>query len=72
MKLYELNSRCKIKLLTDVTGPPGMRILQAGEEITFYHIDGMYSYCRDKDGHIVHIPAWEEVELVDANSSGED
>jgi len=31
----------------------------------FHHIDGMYSYCHDKDGEICHYKAWTEVEILD-------
>jgi hypothetical protein len=30
----------------------------------FYHIDGMYSYCKNKEGETVHLVAWAEVEVV--------
>lgn len=29
--------------------------------IFFDHIDGMYSYCRDMLGNIIHLTAWLEV-----------
>ena len=32
------------------------------ERITFHHIDGMYSYCTDKDGNVVNLNACTEVE----------
>ena len=35
------------------------------EEIyTFHHIDGMYSYCKDSAGNVVHLPAWSDIEVV--------
>lgn len=31
--------------------------------LLFHHIDGMYSYCTDENGDVVHIPAWAEVNI---------
>ncbi len=33
--------------------------------VTFHHLDGMYSYCTDDDGHVWHLAAYAEVEIVD-------
>lgn len=30
----------------------------------FHHIDGMYSYCHDKEGNVCHYKAWMEVEPI--------
>lgn len=35
-----------------------------GLEFKFEHIDGMYSYCHDKDDNLCHYPAWMEVEII--------
>lgn len=48
MKLYEVPRHSTV-------------ILDTGEEIYFYRIDGMYSYCKNKEGDVVHLPAWTEV-----------
>ena len=32
--------------------------------LEFHHIDGMYSYSKDKDGNVVHLAAWTEVEVI--------
>jgi len=56
MKLYELSKR-----------NIWVREKETGYEFLFYHIDGMYSFCKDRDGNIVHPAAWTEVELVDEN-----
>jgi len=64
MKLYDVPRNTKIRTMTSCAAPPGARVVQQMEELHFSHIDGMYSYCKDKDGKIVHIPAWEEVEIV--------
>ena len=36
-------------------------ILEDGQEIYFYRVDGMYSYCKNKEGDVVHLPAWTDV-----------
>ena len=38
-------------------------ILQNGEELEFKHIDGMYSYCITKEGKVVHLAAWSDVQV---------
>lgn len=52
MKLYELprNTKFKIKGFDEI--------------FTLDHIDGMYSFCLDKDGNVVHIVAYAEVDEV--------
>lgn len=34
-------------------------------ELNFYRVDGMYSYCTDDKGNVYHIPATEEVEVIE-------
>ena len=63
MKLYEVPNRTTVRLLEDDDGPPSSLPLKAGDVVEFDHIDGMYSYCL-KDGKIVHIKAWTQVEIV--------
>lgn len=38
-------------------------ILDTGEEIYFYRVDGMYSYCKNKEGDVVHLAAWIDVTI---------
>jgi hypothetical protein len=38
--------------------------LPDGTELDFHHIDGMYSFCTDKDGRVHHIAAWSDVEII--------
>ena len=44
-------------------------ILASGRELNFKHIDGMYSYCTDDDGNVVHLSAWTEVQIKE-NTNG--
>ena len=44
--------------------PKYSRIKVGGMELDFHHIDGMYSYCTDKDGKVRHIAAWADVEVL--------
>lgn len=50
MKLYEV--------------PQRTWIMVDGEKIFFDHIDGMYSYCLDEGGNVVHISASADVEIM--------
>lgn len=70
MKLYEAKRNVRIRVLEDHLVPPGAKPILKGDELFFVNLDGMYSYCKDKDGQIVHLVAWAEVEEVeDANTS---
>lgn len=52
MKLYEVPRNTRVKLET-------------GDEVNFHHIDGMYSYCTDDNGNVLHLAAWTDVEVKD-------
>lgn len=54
--LYDIPRRSYIKIKDDIGNY---------EYLFFDHIDGAYSYCKDKYGNVVHITAWAIVELVD-------
>ena len=64
MKLYQAQNKTWIKLVDDAKAPPGARLTKAREELFFDHLDGMYSFCKDKEGNIVHIPAYQEVDIL--------
>lgn len=56
MNLYEVPRNTKIKFKDN-----------EGNEtaLLFHHVDGMYSYCTDDDGHVVHLAAWTDVEVAE-------
>lgn len=65
MKLYDVPRESYIRVLEDVYTPPGSPKIKAGDVIFFDHIDGMYSFCMDKDKkYVLHLAAFSEVELV--------
>ncbi len=61
MKLYECNRNTWVIPTQETQAPPGARQVSVGEPIKFHHLDGMYSYCTDVHGNVVHLPAWQEV-----------
>lgn len=65
MELYKVPDNSFVKVLRGLEGPPGARNGITGEVLFFHHVDGMYSYCKDKDGNTVHLKAWTEVEVVE-------
>lgn len=70
MKLYEVPRNTKVRLLENADLPPEHRGLAQQEVVLFHHVDGMYSYCTNAEGFIVHPAAWTEVEIVsDENST---
>jgi hypothetical protein len=56
MNLYEVPRNTKIKFKDN-----------EGNETTllFGHVDGMYSYCTDDNGNVVHLAAWADVEVAE-------
>lgn len=51
MKLYEVPARTWIKV--------------AGVKLFYDHPDGMYSYCLDEGGNVVHVAMNQDVELAE-------
>lgn len=45
--------------------PPEAIKPTTGEIFHFFHIDGMYSYCANNKGEVVHLPAWANVTVLD-------
>ena len=64
MKLYEVPRNTYVKVLEAEAPPPGALAIDVEQIVYFSHIDGMYSFCETKDGDIVHLKAWTEVEIV--------
>jgi hypothetical protein len=55
MKLFEVPKNTRV-------------VLSDGTELNFAHIDGMYSYCTDDDGKVVHLAAWTEVTIKEKSA----
>jgi hypothetical protein len=64
MKLHEVPRNTRVRVTEPLTPPPGGLPIEA-KEYDFYHIDGMYSYCKDDEDNVVHLAAWTEVEIVE-------
>jgi len=64
MKLYNVPNNTKINVLENILIPPGAIYIKRNEELMFYHIDGMYSYCKNKNGNVVHLVAWADVKII--------
>lgn len=54
IKLYEVPRNSRI-------------VIGDGKELNFSHVDGMYSYCTDDEGNVVHLAAWTEVQVKEKN-----
>lgn len=70
-ELHKVPNNTKVRVVESNRPPPGARPVLVGEEIMFHHIDGMYSYCHDKQGRVVHLAAWTEVEIVEETDNEE-
>lgn len=66
MKLYEVprDRQKRVRMLAVPTLPHASPPIAEGEVLTFGHVDGMYSFCTNDKGQIVHPAAWTEVEVV--------
>ena len=64
MKLYNVPTNSRIKVIVEDKVPPGKHPIKEGEELNFINIDGMYSHCTKDNGEVVHLAAWTEVELI--------
>ncbi len=69
MKLCDVPDHTLVKLIETPRIPIGAPLVNKGDKIMFYKIDGMYSFCKTSRGQICHIGALSEVEIV--NKSGE-
>mgnify|MGYP003978674037 FL=1 len=64
MKLYNVKPQTWVRIISNNKNPIASIPTQEGELIFFDHLDGAYSYCKDKDNNVVHLSASTEVELV--------
>jgi hypothetical protein len=65
IELYNLDRGTWFKIVdSKVKVPVAHQEPDNNKIFKFHHIDGMYSYCTDKDGNVVHLAAWTEVEVV--------
>ena len=64
MKLYEVPRRTKIRLIGDAYVPPSAVHLKDNDVLLFDHLDGMYAFCYDVSGNIVHPMVTSEVEVI--------
>jgi hypothetical protein len=71
MELYHVPPNSRIRVTEAGNPPPGGIAPEVGKEYNFAHIDGMYSYCTDDYGNVVHLRAWTEVEIIDDKSKTE-
>jgi hypothetical protein len=67
MKLHEVPNQTWVKVKSVHEGsartPPGAPAVEDQQVIFFDHLDGMFSYCKDLKGNVVHLIAWAEVEV---------
>lgn len=63
--LYELRKGDKFKITDeDLKVPLAHDKVDLVAEYWFGHIDGMYSYCKDMAGNVVHFAAWTKVKKL--------
>lgn len=65
MKLYDVPMDTRIRLKAGkYSVPQGQIQVVRDVEINFSHLDGMYSFCTDDDGNVVHLAGYSEVDVV--------
>ena len=60
--LYDVPRYSRIKIVYE--SDTEHTIERTDEEFEFDHIDGMYSYCTDDEGNVIHLAAWTPVEII--------
>ena len=66
MELHTVPRRSYVRVLDKETKiPPGSLDINQNDILFFDHVDGMYSFCKDPGGNIVHLIAWAEVEILE-------
>jgi hypothetical protein len=66
MKLYDVPNNSRIKVIGDIKIPVSSPEIQEGEELKFFHIDGMYSLCKNSKDEYVYLVAWADVEIINS------
>ena len=65
MKLYDVPRNSNIRILDKKIRVPPAAIMPKKDDVLFFkNIDGMFSYCTNKDGNVCHIAAWTNVEVL--------
>lgn len=64
MKLYEVKPNSMIRVIDNTATPPASISISPNDVLKFYHIDGMYSLCKNSKGEWVHLVAWSDVEVL--------
>lgn len=68
MKLYNVPRNTWVKPTSSTQAPPGAREVAINEKVFFVKTDGMYSYCKDQYGNIVHLQAWQDVNICEPDN----
>lgn len=64
MNLYDVPRGSKVRVIKAESPPPGGAAPITGQIYTLHNIDGMYSFCTDSAGGVIHLKAWTDVEIV--------
>ncbi len=65
MKLYDIPRRSFVRVAEDAQVPPASHTsIELNDILFFDHIDGMYSFCINREGVVVHPAAWTQVEHI--------
>lgn len=61
MKLMNCPTNTWVRVIQNDNVPIASPSIEEDELIWYGHLDGMYSYCKNVDGNVVHLKAWAEV-----------
>ena len=69
MELHKVPRTTKgtwVRVLDTTDAPPDSPYptFKPNDLVLYYHTDGMYSYCKDRAGNVVHLRAWADVEVI--------
>lgn len=63
-ELHKINRGDQFMLAENPKQPPGSGDVDIGKIYKLINLDGMYSYCTDKEGNVFHFAAWTDVHVL--------
>lgn len=63
-KLYNVPRYSIIKLEDEIRVPPEALHLKQGDILKFYHVDGLYSFCKTMDNKLCYLAAYADVSVI--------
>jgi hypothetical protein len=69
MRLYNVPSGSRIRVLDEIWTPPDAPEIHQGEELFFDHLDGLFSVCENQAGETVRLGLVADVDPIERQAS---